>query len=401
MRLTDVFALAIDGVKERKFRVALNVLGVLIGITALTALVSITEGMSIAVNQQMAFLSPTAIVVSPGGGFGLVSGRTLTLRDVDQIGRIPNVAVATPVVGSMAKVRMGGHSGAAMILGVVPDEYLRVIKSVEVAKGRFLSRSDTVSAVVGAHIAHPPYLEEQLASVGDRLTVVVNREGKEEEVKLRVAGVLKEVGGAGITSPDEHILITLRTAQKIFGTGNKVDHILVEAEDVESVEGVVEDIRDLLGEGVTVISLGSIRETVGRINSLLEAVLGGVAAISLIVAGLGIINTMTISVMERTREIGVMKAIGAKNRHILLMFLMEALLTGLIGGVAGVILGFFTGQIASSVITYSVGMVLPSVFSLRIGVVGVGFAVVTGVLAGFYPARRASKLPPVEALRYE
>jgi len=401
MKLTDVFAMAINGIKERKFRVALNVLGVLIGITALTALVSITEGMSIAVNQQMEFLSPTAIVITPGSGFGLVGGRTLTMREVDQIDRLPGVAAATPVVSGMAEIYIGGHSGFATILGVVPDEYLKVVKSVEVAEGRFLGRSDRVSAVLGAHIANPPYMEESLASVGSRVTVVVNRMGESEKLKLRVAGVLNEVGGAGIMSPDEQILVTLRTAQKIFGTGNEVDYILVEAEDVDSVESVVEVIKDQLGEGVSAISLGSIRGTVERINSLLEAVLGGVAAISLVVAGLGIINTMTISVMERTREIGVMKAIGAKNKHILLMFLMEALLTGLIGGVAGVILGFFTGQIASSVITYSVGMVLPSVFSLRIGVVGVGFAVVTGVLAGFYPARRASKLPPVEALRYE
>jgi len=401
MRLTDIVVMAIDGVKERKFRVALNVLGILIGITALTALVSITEGMSMAVNQQMEFLSPTAIVVSPGGGFGLVSGRTLTLRDVDQIKRMPNVAVATPVVGSMAEVQIGGYTGAAMVLGVIPDEYLKVIKSAKVAEGRFLGRSDSVSVVVGAHIAHPPYREEPIASVGSRVTVVVNRKGVEEKVKLRVAGILKEVGGGGIISPDEHILVTLRTAQKIFGSGNEVDHILIDVKNVEAVDDVVKEVQDKLGEGVTVISLGSIRETVGRINSLLEAVLGGVAAISLIVAGLGIINTMTISVMERTREIGVMKAVGAKNRHILLMFLMEALLTGLVGGIAGVILGFFTGQIASSVITYTVGMTLPSVFSLKIGIVGVGFAVVTGVLAGLYPARRASKLPPVEALRYE
>jgi putative ABC transport system permease protein len=135
--------------------------------------------------------------------------------------------------------------------------------------------------------------------------------------------------------------------------------------------------------------------------TMMEAILGGIAAISLIVAGVAVINTMTISVMERTREIGVMKALGAKSRDVLKMFLTESLLTGLIGGVTGAVFGVFLGQVASALLTLTMDVPLNSVPSLEVIMAGIVFAIITGTLSGLYPSRKASKLAPVEALRYE
>jgi putative ABC transport system permease protein len=395
--------MAMDGIKERKFRVALNIVGILIGIAALTALVSITQGMNLEVNQQMERLGSTTITVIPGRSLGIMQSQggsgTLTLKDVNRIERMSKVALATPSISGTAEIRIGGYSNFVTVLGIIPEEYVQIVKNIKVENGRFLRQSDGSSAVLGANVAHPPHLEEPIAHIGDRIVIITNVEGEEKTLTLRVAGILAKVGG--LVSPDNQIFVTLRTAQQIFNSGNTVSQILIEAKNIEVVEDVVNEIQDELGKKATVISLSFIRETIGRVINTLGAVLGGVAAISLIVAGIAIINTMTISVMERTREIGIMKALGAKNKHVLSMFLIESSLTGLIGGVVGVIFGIFLGQIVAAIATFTIGISLTSVTSLDVGITGISFAVVTGILAGFYPAQKASKLDPVVALRYE
>jgi putative ABC transport system permease protein len=224
----------------------------------------------------------------------------------------------------------------------------------------------------------------------------------EETFTLRVTGILEEVGGGMMFgSADTRVFATFTTAQRIFHTGNEVDQILIKAESVESVDGIVNEVQDELGEDVMVLSSEVITELVGSVMTMMEAILGGIAAISLIVAGVAVINTMTISVMERTREIGVMKALGAKSRDVLKMFLTESLLTGLIGGVTGAVFGVFLGQVASALLTLTMDVPLNSVPSLEVIMAGIVFAIITGTLSGLYPSRKASKLAPVEALRYE
>lgn len=399
MRIQDILMLAAEGVRDRKFRFTLNIIGILIGGAAITALISITQGMSRQINEELGVLNPTTISVS-SGGFGLAGGQ-LTWRDVEKIAKIPHVDLVTPIVDRVALIKIGGNLDYAQVAGIVPEEYLRVVRNIEVSEGRFLRRNDRVSAVLGANIAHPPGKEKPIAGVGSRVVIEVNVDGEVSKATFRVSGVLSEVGGAMITSTDDVVFITLRSAQQIFDIGSSVTRIAVEAKSIETVDSVVEAIREELGEGVTVISSGFIRETVGRVTGTLEAVLGGVAAISLVVAGVGIINTMTISVMERTREIGILKAIGAKSRAVLLMFLSEALITGTLGGIIGVVVGVGLSQIVSSLLQFSLGLTLTSAPSLGIGIVVVAFSAVTGTVSGLYPAWRAAGLKPVEALRYE
>jgi putative ABC transport system permease protein len=217
----------------------------------------------------------------------------------------------------------------------------------------------------------------------------------EKELSLRVVGVYGRTGGSFGADLDNSIGIPLRTAQQFWEIGGEFDYFMVQAENLDVVSDVVERIEDKLGEAVTVISFESAQELVGDVLGTIEAVLGGIAAISLIVAGVGIINTMTVSVMERTREIGVLKAIGAKSRDVLFMFISEAIVTGLVGGITGALFGVFLANVVGNYIN------LPPDPSLGLGVFVVGFAVATSVISGLYPAWRAAGLHPVEALRYE
>lgn len=218
---------------------------------------------------------------------------------------------------------------------------------------------------------------------------------QKKTLTLRVVGVYERTGGSFGADLDNSIGIPLRTAQQFFEVGGEFDYIMAQAESLDVVADVVERIEEKMGDNVMVMSYDSAQELVGNVLGTIEAVLGGIAAISLIVAGVGIINTMTVSVMERTREIGVLKAIGAKSRDVLFLFLSEAILTGITGGIAGALFGVFLSQVIGDYINLAPDP------SLSLGVYVVGFAVVTAVVSGLYPAWRASNLHPVEALRYE
>jgi putative ABC transport system permease protein len=389
--------MSLDSLKERKFRFALNLIGILIGCTAVTGLVSITQGLSNDINTQLEVFGPQNIMVIPGQiqqGRGIV-GSTLNWRDLEIISKVEDVSVATPIIANkIVSFNVRGRPFLAEMFGVT-NEYFEINKQSEVEDGRQLLRTDTSAVVIGANIAQPLDEDESILGVGDRLKVKAKVNGIEKELALRVVGVYGRTGGSFGADLDNSLGIPLRTAQQFWEIGGEFDYFMVQAETLEVVSDVAERIEDKLGESVTVISFESAQELVGDVLGTIEAVLGGIAAISLIVAGVGIINTMTVSVMERTREIGVLKAIGAKSRDVLFMFISEAIVTGLVGGVTGALFGVFLANIVGNYIN------LPPDPSLSLMIFVVGFAVATSVISGLYPAWRASNLHPVEALRYE
>jgi putative ABC transport system permease protein len=249
--------------------------------------------------------------------------------------------------------------------------------------------------VVGSNIAKPRDLDEPIIDLGDRIKITARVGGEEKTLTLRVIGILEETGGNVGANLDDALSIPLHTAQSLFEVGGAFDFILAQADELEDVNPAVLLIEDKLGDRASVVTAASAQENVGSVLGTIQSVLGGIAGISLLVAGVGIVNTMTVSVMERTKEIGTMKAVGAKSLDIMLMFLSEAMLTGMIGGFIGASFGFFLANVIGRFIN------LPTDSSLILGAEVVMFAVVTSVASGLYPAYRASNMSPVEALRHE
>jgi putative ABC transport system permease protein len=397
LKIRDIVLLSIESLSERKFRFALNLIGILIGCAAVTGLISITQGLSNDINDQLEIFGPQNIMVIPGQlqeGRGIV-GSTLGWRDLETISKVYEVKVATPIIaGKMVRFNMRGREYFVEVFGVT-NEYFEINKNADVEDGRALLRTDNAVVVVGANIAQPLDEDEVIVRVGDRLKIEATVLDQQKTLTLRVVGVYGRTGGSFGADLDNSIGIPLRTAQQFFEVGGEFDYIMAQAESLDVVADVVERIEEKMGDDVMVMSYDSAQELVGSVLGTIEAVLGGIAAISLIVAGVGIINTMTVSVMERTREIGVLKAIGAKSRDVMFLFLSEAVMTGITGGVAGALFGVLLSQIIGDYIN------LPPDPSLILVVYVVGFAVVTAVVSGLYPAWRASNLHPVEALRYE
>lgn len=395
MKFWDIISMAAEGVKERKFRFALNLIGILIGCTAVTGLVSLTQGLNEEVSGQLGTFGPTNMMIIPGQlehGAGFM-GNTLSWRDLDIIENIPKVDVATPIIGTkLAEVNVRGKEFYSYVYGVEP-EYFKIFQTWKVDDGRTLVRGDNAAMVIGSRVAKPE--DEAIIDVGDRVKITVTVGGEEKEMTFRVVGILKEIGGTFGGEDDNSITIPYRVAQQLFEVGGEFDYIAASAESVEDMDRIMERIEEKLGDSVTVMSYENIKDMVGQVMGTIETVLAGIAGISLIVAGVGIINTMTISVMERSKEIGILKAIGAKSRDILLLFLTETLLTGLVGGLLGALFGFFLSRMVGGYINMPVSTPL----NLLIGVTC--FAILTSAISGIYPSWRAANLHPVEALRAE
>jgi len=404
LRPWDIVGMSAKGVKERKFRFTLNLIGILIGCAAVTGLVSMTQGMNNMITDQLGSLGASTITVVPGsfmgggGGQGFGAGgsfatRTLGWMDLNIIEKIPDVEFAAPTEsGGSGAYTVRGKTYTRSLTGVT-DQYFAINKALEIAEGRVLLRSDLAVAVVGANVVQPPSEDNPVLSLGDRIKVSANVNGVDKELTLRIVGVLKKTGGS-FGSSDSVVLIPLKTYEQFFETGGTYNSIQVTATSTDKVDEVAKAIKNKVDQ-VTVITAASAQSMVNTILGTIQAVLGGIAAISLVVAGVGIINTMTISVLERTREIGTLKALGAKSRDVLFMFLSEAVLTGVVGGMIGAVGGFGLSVAVGNYIGLAPDL------SVSLGAMVVGFAVVTCVLSGLYPAWHASRMNPVEALRYE
>ena len=401
--IPDYVLFSLKSIRRRSLRSWLTVLGVFIGIAAVVSLISLSQGMETAITGQFLRGGANRIFIFPGGGeFGPMSfGQLLTEKDLDAVARTRGVQAASPLTMIQATVRFDGKTKNMIMHGISPEEDSPVGRFVEIEKGRFLRRGDTQKIIVGALLAE----DERVFRHGIRLRDTVEINGKRYEV----VGIRAKVGQP---SEDSDLFIPLDEAKDQFGlTDDDLNFIVVETRDGYSPTDVAKDVektlRDLRNEkkGEETFEVRTSEETIETFSSILGIVNGvliGIAAISLIVGAVGIMNTMFMAVLERTKEIGIMKAIGAKKRDILLLFLIESGFYGLGGGVVGVVVGLGFAKAAEFLVSRFLGTALiQASFSPTLIFGALFFGFFFGCVAGVWPALQAAKMNPTDALRYE
>lgn len=401
--------LALTELRRNKMRSLLTMLGVIIGVGAVIAMVSIGQGASSSVQAQIASLGTNMILILPGsttqGGVRAGAGtvQTLTIEDAKAIGKQASaVATVTFTRRGVSQVIYGNQNWNTAIFGVTP-EYI-IVRDWSLDLGSFFTKRDFDSAanvvVLGRTVV------ENLFLPGDNPIGQIIRI---KNIPFRIIGVLSPKGQTAYGSDqDDVVLIPFTTAErKVFGVelSGRVGSIQVSAMSKEAIQEATGQIREILrarhrlqpGEedDFTIRSLEEIAGTAQATTRVLTILLLSVGSISLIVGGVGIMNIMLVSVTERTREIGIRMAVGAKRKDILLQFLIEALVLSVIGG----FIGIFIGILGSKILSLSAGW--PTLISGGAIFLSFIFAAAVGIFFGFYPANKASKLDPIEALRYE
>jgi len=392
MNILDFAVMSTEGLRERKFRFVLNIVGILIGCAAVTGLISMSQGMKTSIVDDISIFGATTIQVYPTLG-GDEAFTSLDWRDLNRLRNIAGVEAAAPVqAGRYGRYDYRGMTYSNEVVGVDENYFIVHGGENEVEDGRLLTHSDGSAALLGYNVWNPD--DEARYGVGDRLRIRSNVNGDEVEFTIRVVGTLKKTSGITGSGVDDYIILHLGYFEQVFDTQGRYLAVDLKAETIDDVEGIKQALEEDF-DNLGYYSMDMIMEEVNMITGTINAVLGGIAGISLLVAGVTIANTMTVSVMERTKEIGTMKAIGATNRDVLLLFISESMVTGIVGGGLGAGLGFVLSMVIGQVIN------LAPEPSINLGLMVTGFAMVTCVVSGIYPAWRASNLNPVEALRDE
>jgi len=420
MKWSESFFTAIDGLKANKSRSALTILGIVIGIAAVIAMMAIGKGAQGLILSQIATLGSNNIFIETGAWLKDIERgtlkeskveeieiKTLKYEDALAIEKIQNVDKVAPLVIGVDRVIAETESKKVTYLGTTPQ--MIEISDLRCYLGRCIEDYDVKSnarvAVLGYKLKKDLFGDEN--PVGKKVRI--------KKTTFKIIGVAEEKGVQSFLNMDELVHMPITTAQEFLTGADYIRWIAVKVKDENLIDQTIEDIRlllrerhniynpsgDLTKDDFKVVSQKETADVLGQITSIFTVLLSCIAAISLVVGGIGIMNIMLVSVTERTREVGLRKAVGARKKDILLQFLFEAVLLTLIGGVLGIVLGAFISWVTSFVfgqlLNTSWGFLLP----LNAVLLGVGVSVAIGLIFGMYPAQKAAKLNPIEALRYE
>ncbi len=401
--IQDFFKLAFENLKRRKLRSSLTILGIFIAVATIFVLISLSLGLDAAVKEQFKQLGSDKFFITPrgqAGGPGSGGAVELTTKDVDTIKKVNGVKEVAYYTVANAKIEFNNQARYFMVAGFPLDTADLIVESVgyKIDEGKFLKKGDIGKIMVGSN--YKGNFFKKPVQEGDKITI----NGKD----FKVVGILKSVGNP---TDDSLVYMPIDDFRFLFNIPNRVDQIIIQikpGEDITKVSDIVKKkLMDFRGvkektRDFEILTPEELLRSFGTILNIITAFLVGIAAISLLVGGIGIANTMYTSVLERTKEIGVMKAIGAKNSDILRIFVIESGLLGVIGGVLGIVLGFGVGKIIEVIAVQGLGTNLLKIATPWYLIAGcLLFAFLIGAFSGLFPARQASQIKPADTLRYE
>lgn len=408
MNLGQAIVEALESLNSNKLRSSLTILGIVIGVGAVIAMLAIGSGAQSAITGSISGIGSNLLFVFRGNmNTDLQVVNPLTMEDaqalMDQF-QAPSVQAVAPIVNGSFSVAFGAEKTSTTVYGVTPD--YQSVRNYVVTEGRFITEDENLGqasvALLGPDVANKLF---------GRKTNVVGESIRIEGLPFRVVGVLGSKGGGAFGSEDNVILVPFNTAKLkvLHRTQDRVDLIFVQAVSSQAVQAAADEVSQILRvrhhtrigqDDFTIYSQQDFVSTAQTITSVLTIFLGGIAGISLLVGGIGIMNIMLVSVTERTREIGLRKALGARKRDILIQFLAESSLLSLFGGVIGIGLGWAIAAIVGRIAAASNTPLTP-VVGIDAVLLATLFSTAVGLFFGLYPANRAANLEPVEALRYE
>lgn len=408
MNVLQSFWEALESLSANKLRSGLTVLGIVIGVAAVIAMISIGRGAQNTITGSIQGIGTNLIFVFRGGSEEVRNPKPITFGDADAIAdpfQAPSVAAVAPLLQGQIEATFGGETANTTIQGITPE--FSQVRNRTVIEGEFINE---------AHILGRSSVALLGIDTADKLfgrTSGLNGETiRIEGQPFRVIGILEERGGSSFNNEDDLILVPITTAQTRLlrrSTSDRVDILMVQARDAESVPSASQEIAQILryrhrtdigADDFTILTQQDFLDTAATITGVLTIFLGGIAAISLLVGGIGIMNIMLVSVTERTREIGLRKALGARKIDILIQFLTESSVLSLIGGLIGISLGWAISIAVGRIAAASETPINPAI-GIDTILLATLFSTAVGLFFGLYPANRAANLEPVEALRYE
>ena len=422
MRTSDIFKLAFKALRDRKLRSFLTILGIMIGSAIILALIASSSGLSAGVQSQVSKIGANTLTVSSAGQFfggSSSSGQSyqLSQQDVSTIKSFQGVSDVIPYYSQRATVSYGSNSiGDAELIGVDTSALSTMYKQLSLYSGSLPDSYDPSAAAVGYSIAFPTGSSDQL-TLNQMISITLGGSSS-GSLTFLVKGIFSEYGRVLFSDIDATVFISLQSAQILLKT-QYFSGLYVITNTAGDVTTVQEEIESYYGTNVRVMNAGSMVSSVESITSQMTVFLGSIGAVSLFVAAVGITNTMFVSVMERTREIGILKALGYRPRQIMAMFLSEASLSGVVGGVGGTILGYVLSFILGGSLSMFGGFgmgggppgqassasasstTFTPVFTPELIAFSLLFPIGIAILAGLYPAWRASRMNAVVALKYE
>jgi putative ABC transport system permease protein len=380
--------MALRSVKSNKLRSFLTMLGIIIGVSSVIVLVSIAQGSTQSVTSQINNLGTNLITINTFG-----TDLNLAEDKINEIKKLNGVKAISPVVSGRVNVKKGRTTSQVTLTGT--NAAYTTVRDAKVKNGRFLTDVDLEYrqkiAVIGSDTATTFFGTEN--PVGQYLQV--------EGTSFKVVGVLASKGSSLGQSGDSVVIVPLSTGQRLVKS-TSINQVYLQGKNADQMDFVMNEVKMSMAslypnksDSYTVTNQQDVMETMSSVSNTMTMMLGGIASISLLVGGIGIMNIMLVSVTERTKEIGIRKAIGAKRRDVLLQFLIEAVVLSAMGGIIGILAGLGLGKILSSMLSLTVS------FSTSVILLSFLFSLIVGVVFGVFPANKASKLNPIQALRYE